>query len=232
MSRPVLRLVDPAHAATLDQGPTGPPQALELREVFRTHSAYVATLAFRLLGRDGEIDDVVQEVFLSALSGLRRLQSPRAVRSWLATVTARKVARRIRGRRLRALFFRAPVDVDYEAIASPDADPEQRAQVARLYAALDGMPAAERVAWALRHVEGERLEDVARLTGCSLATAKRRIASAQRRLERTWSDEGDDRLAEQVAGAPRLVRAAWDEGRAYRVLARVERARHLRGVAR
>jgi RNA polymerase sigma-70 factor (ECF subfamily) len=173
----------------LDQDPPGGPPALELREVFRTHSAYVATLAFRLLGRDDEIDDVVQEVFLSALSGLRRLQSARAVRSWLATVTARKVARRIRGRRLRALFFRAPVDVDYEAVASPDADPEQRAQVARLYATLDGMPAAERVAWALRHVEGERLDDVARLTGCSLATAKRRIASAQQRLERTWSDE-------------------------------------------
>jgi RNA polymerase sigma-70 factor (ECF subfamily) len=122
---------------------------------------------------------------------LQRLQSSRAVRSWLATVTARKVARKIRGRRVRALFFGAPAaaDVDYEAIASPDAGPEQRVQVARLYEALDGMPAAERVAWALRHVEGERLEDVARLVGCSLATAKRRIASAQQRLERTWSDE-------------------------------------------
>src|SRR5262245_5650468 len=104
MPRPVLRVVDPRRPASLDQESSGPPPSVELREVFRTHSAYVATLAFRLLGRDDELDDVVQEVFLSALSGLRRLQSARAVRSWLATVTARKVARRIRGRRLRALF--------------------------------------------------------------------------------------------------------------------------------
>lgn len=73
MCRPVLKLVDPARAATADQGLGGPPPSLELREVFRTHSAYVATLAFRLLGRDDEIDDMVQEVFLSALSGLRHV---------------------------------------------------------------------------------------------------------------------------------------------------------------
>jgi transmembrane sensor len=42
----------------------------------------------------------------------------------------------------------------------------------------------------------------------------------------------DDRLAEQIAAARPLVRATWDEGRAHRVLARVERAKHRRSVAR
>lgn len=185
MPRPALKLVD----STNDLNPDEESPSLELRDVFRAHSAYVANLAFRLLGRDDEVDDVIQEVFLSALSGLRNLQSARAVRSWLATVTARKVARRIRRRRLWALFFWASDDTEYEEVASPDADPEQRAQVARLYAALDAMPASERVAWALRHIEGERLEDVARLVGCSLATAKRRIAAAQQRLDRWRSNE-------------------------------------------
>src|SRR5262249_48493994 len=138
MSRPVLHLVGSrtGGAPEPEVEASGPP-SLELRDVFRAHSAYVATLAFRLLGRDDEVDDVVQDVFLSALSGMQRLRSAGAVRSWLSTVTARKVARRIRGRRLRAVFFGASSEVDYEDVASTDADPEQRAQVARLYAALD-----------------------------------------------------------------------------------------------
>jgi RNA polymerase sigma-70 factor (ECF subfamily) len=54
---------------------------------------------------------------------------------------------------------------------------------------LDELPAAERLAWTLRHVEGERLEQVARQCGCSLATAKRRIAAAQDAIEQAVSDD-------------------------------------------
>ena len=42
----------------------------------------------------------------------------------------------------------------------------------------------DRLAWTLRNVEQEPLDAVAQACGCSLATAKRRIASAQAVLER------------------------------------------------
>jgi RNA polymerase sigma-70 factor (ECF subfamily) len=50
----------------------------------------------------------------------------------------------------------------------------------RMYRALDGLPVNQRLAWSLRHIEGERLETVALLCHCSLATAKRRIVAAQK----------------------------------------------------
>jgi hypothetical protein len=53
---------------------------------------------------------------------------------------------------------------------------------------LDGMPANQRIAWSLRHIEGEPLENVASLAGCSLATAKRRIAAAAAHIEGAFSD--------------------------------------------
>ena len=53
-----------------------------------------------------------------------------------------------------------------------------------VYRALDAISAPERVAWTLRHVEGESLEEVALLCDCSLATAKRRIASAHEKIKR------------------------------------------------
>jgi RNA polymerase sigma-70 factor (ECF subfamily) len=45
------------------------------------------------------------------------------------------------------------------------------------------VPTEQRIAWALRHVEGEALEDVARACACSLATVKRRIAAVEEQLQ-------------------------------------------------
>ena len=66
---------------------------------------------------------------------------------------------------------------------------EQRALLARIYRTLDEIDDRSRIAWILRHVEGERLEDVADACGCSLATAKRRIAAAQARLVEVFGDD-------------------------------------------
>ena len=67
-------------------------------------------------------------------------------------------------------------------IASDDASPEVKLLLARIYAALDAMPVEQRLAWSLRHLAGEPLDEVAALCGCSLATAKRYIASANEAL--------------------------------------------------
>jgi RNA polymerase sigma-70 factor (ECF subfamily) len=75
-------------------------------------------------------------------------------------------------------------------LADPGAGPEERQLVIEVYRALDCLPARERVAWTLRNVEGETLERVAVLCGCSLATAKRRIASAHHKLRRDLKGRG------------------------------------------
>jgi len=164
-----------------------PAPVMSLDEAYRRYASYVAVVAMRLLGRDDEIDDVVQEVFLEAVRGLQRLREQGALKGWLATVAVRVAGRRLRRRRLRGLLGldRSP---GYLELASHDAPPDQRAMVARVYLLLDRIPVRERLAWTLRHVEGEPLDEVARLCGCSLATAKRRIAKARARLDR-WIAE-------------------------------------------
>jgi RNA polymerase sigma-70 factor (ECF subfamily) len=156
--------------------------APDLEALFRRYSRYVAAVALRLLGRDDEIDDVVQEVFLAALRGLGRLREPEAIKGWLATVAVRIARRKLWRRRVRTMLGlnHAP---DYQRLAAESAAPDERAMVASVYQLLDSLPVRERLAWTLRHVEGEPLERVAALCGCSLATVKRRIAAAQKRLQ-------------------------------------------------
>jgi len=54
---------------------------------------------------------------------------------------------------------------------------------------LDELPVDDRMAFALHLIEGETVERIAELCGCSLATAKRRVARAQRAIEEKLGDE-------------------------------------------
>jgi len=152
-------------------------EAASLDEFFRRYAPYVAKIGHRLLGRSEDVDDLVQDVFLAAHKGIRQLRDPDAIRGWLATVAVRTARRRLRTRRLRGAVG-LDDECDYGDIASGEASPEQRAILASVYQVLDGLPVNQRLAWTLRYIEGERLERVAELCGCSLATAKRRIKAA------------------------------------------------------
>ena len=161
--------------------------ALDLDGLFRRYSPYVAAIAHRLLGRDEDVDDTIQEVFVAAVRGVHAVRDPAAIRGWLARVTVRVARQRLRKRRVR-VFLGLDEPVVYDAVVDRSASAEQRALVSRVYSILDGMPANQRIAWALRHIEGEPLENVASLSGCSLATAKRRISAAAQKLEEAFGD--------------------------------------------
>ncbi len=154
-----------------------------LDSLYEQYATFVGAMASRILGRAVEVDDVVQDVFACAVRGLRRREDAREIRGWLAKVTVRRCVRQLRFRRLWALVDMAPTP-SYDRLADPAAGPEERQLLVEVYRALDRLPSGERVAWVLRNVEGETLERVALLAGCSLATAKRRIASAHDKLRR------------------------------------------------
>lgn len=154
--------------------------------LFHRHASYVAGVATRLLGRDHEVDDVVQDVFLIALRGLHALREPEAARAWLTKVAVRLSIRRLRWRRVRRTLG-MDATPGYEELPDHSLAPEQRAIMARVYALLDRLPAADRVAWTLRHVDGQSAEAVARLCGCSLATAKRRIGRVDQAVRQELS---------------------------------------------
>jgi RNA polymerase sigma-70 factor (ECF subfamily) len=152
-----------------------------LAALYTEHARYVAWFASRLLPRQDEVEDVVQEVFVIAAKNLESLNDPPKVRGWLKTVTLRRAGRLLRWRRVRARFGIARDAGGIENfVAAPGANPEDRAALRELLLVLDRMPTDLRIAWSLRYMHEETVESVAELTSCSLATAKRRIAAAQR----------------------------------------------------
>lgn len=149
--------------------------------LYRRHVRRVTNAVTRIAGRTADADDAVQEAFLVAFTRLDALRDPGAFRGWIAQIAVNEVRGRLRKRRwMRRFGLGRDEDDDacLEALASAEATPEMRAELARLDAVLARMDPELRMAWMLRHVEGWELTEVATALGCSLATAKRRLAEA------------------------------------------------------
>ncbi len=151
--------------------------------LFRRHAAMVNGLAYRLVGRDADLDDLVQDCFAEAWRSLGRLAEPAAFSTWLGSIVVRTAHKLIRRRRLLARLGLGPgCRVDLDELIAPSAPADVRAELRSVYAVVESLPAAPRVAFVLRRVEGLALEEIANLTGASLATVKRRIADGERRI--------------------------------------------------
>ncbi|MEO8902662.1 MAG: sigma-70 family RNA polymerase sigma factor [Polyangiaceae bacterium] len=156
---------------------------LAFEALYRRHAGFALNLAVRIQGTAHDAEDIVHDAFLKANECLAELRDGAAFRGWLGSIVVRLVRTRLRRRRLlNSLGLASPEPIELDAIASPNADPESRVLLAQVYSLLQTLPADDRIAWTLRYVDHHRLEAVAELVNCSLATAKRRISRAQRYL--------------------------------------------------
>ncbi len=154
-----------------------------LERLYRRHAPFAFKLAVRLQGSSHDVEDVVHDAFLKAQARVSSLKDPALFKGWLGSIVVNEVRLRMRrGRLLRALRLQSAEPVELDSLASDAASPEVLAQLAQVYSLLRQMATDDRIAWTLRFVERQRLEEVAELTGCSLATVKRRLLSAQRFL--------------------------------------------------
>ena len=127
--------------------------------------------------------DVLQAVWMTAFRGLRRLDDPAALRSWLYRVTRGHAVDHVRRDSARASAERGLADESTE-IASSEAEPrfdaEDAALLHRLLATLD---VRHREVLVLHFLEDMPVDQVANVVGCPPGTVKSRIYHAKRALK-------------------------------------------------
>ncbi|MFT3766779.1 MAG: sigma-70 family RNA polymerase sigma factor [Minicystis sp.] len=174
---PLAGADDAALARAAASGAPGAPEA-----VWDRFSPMVRRVLRRSMGPGAEVEDLVQEVFLSFFRQVRELRDPAAVESFFFGIAIRVARAEIRKRRVRRWLRLTDDGALPEEIEAPAEDAEAREAIARLYAILDQSDAEGRLAFVLRHIEGLELPDVAEALGVSLATAKRRLARVSARI--------------------------------------------------
>ena len=153
--------------------------------LFQRHVRLALGLAHRIMARDSEVDDLVQDSFLYAFERLGTLENPQAFAAWLGSIVVRTASKRLRRRRLLVrLGIRHDQPIEPDDVVSRVAPPDVGAELRRVYGLLHRLPAEERVALVLRRVEGLEIPQIAEQMGISMSTVKRRLNSAEARLER------------------------------------------------
>lgn len=149
--------------------------------LFDRYGPHVRRVLARVLGPDPELGDLLQDVFVAALASIHRLVDPSALKAWLTQMAVYTARARIR-RRSRWRFLRFLPDDELPETPVPELDVEGNQALAAVYRVLAELPPLERIALALRVLDGMELSAVAAACGVSLATIKRRLARAQERF--------------------------------------------------
>lgn len=170
------------------------------RELFRKHRARVHACLYRVLGANRDMDDLLQDAFIQVFQSLKGWRAEASLATWIDRVAVRVAYRYLSQRKS------APPTLELvDDVVAPGPSGARRASaregVRRLYAALDALPPAARVAFALHELEGRPMAEVASLTGASVTATKLRVWRARRAL--TAKAAADPVLRELLAEGPR-----------------------------
>jgi RNA polymerase sigma-70 factor (ECF subfamily) len=166
---------------------------------FDRYAVHVRRVLARVLGPDPDLLDLVQDVFVTALESIHKLDEPRALRAWLTQIAVFSARTRIRRRtRWRFLRFVPSDELPDLPLAAIDYDGSEALRA--VYRVLARLETDDRIAFALRFIEGMELADVASSCQVSLATIKRRLSRAQSSFREAARPE--PALAEWLGGVP------------------------------
>lgn len=144
----------------------------------RRYTPMMRAYTQRMLNASSDVDDIVQEAFITAWQRFSELDDPAKVKSWLMRIVSRKAVDRIRT--LRPLLDVDDMDRPAPSNASPAQVIEARQGVAALGAVLRELPDAQRECWVLREMGGYSYDEIAEELGISVSTARGLLARARK----------------------------------------------------
>ncbi len=143
--------------------PPPPQEPREIGALYRAHAQTVARWAARLGGPTADVEDIVQEVFLTAHRLLDGFRGEAKITTWLFRITHNQVRHQRRKQRYRR-FLRGSADDVAGQLPSPRLTPiqelEQRQATTTVYRVLDGMSEKYRTAFILfelEHLSGDEI---------------------------------------------------------------------------
>jgi len=186
-------LAGPAHNDNIDE------QALVKRfrqgdntafdTIVEVYSADIAALANRLLGWPGEVEDVVQNIFLAAFLGLKKFRCDCSLKTWLFTITINQCRNYRYRQMLRLRLFSRAADRISPAPAQPaDKTPMDREAFDRVRTAVKALPAKYREPLVLTYLQQLPASQICRVLGISQSNLQVRLSRARKRLKQDLAE--------------------------------------------
>jgi RNA polymerase sigma-70 factor (ECF subfamily) len=149
-------------------------------EIVRRHRDRLWAVAIRTLGDREEAADAVQDALVSAFRSAERFRGDSAVTTWLHRIVVNACLDRVRRRQSRPTV--SLDDDNHQAIARGAALPYDSDTALTVQAALQQLPAEQRVALVLLDMHGYSVAEIAAMLDVAEGTIKSRCARGRARL--------------------------------------------------
>lgn len=152
------------------------------RPLVRRYERMVRSVIRRLIAAEHEVDELAQQVFVTAYESLAQYTGDARFSTWLCQIALNKGRDALRTRRRRPEVDIVDLDIESTA-AGPDGRLETKQHDAQLQAALKRLKPADREVIVFKYIAGFSYEDVARTLGCTPEAAKVRSHRAREELK-------------------------------------------------
>ncbi len=167
------------------------------RLLFERERGRVQAVLFRIVGPGAHLDDLLQDAFVEIFRSLDTFRGEASLSTWVTRCTVRVAYDHFR-RKSRVPRLEPVTDLE-AALPSAEQRVLHREAARRLYALLDRLKPAQRIAFTLHALDGKALKDVASLMDASVVATKLRVYRARVLIER--SAKNDPLLREFVREA-------------------------------
>ncbi len=154
------------------------PERARLQRLFTEHYAWVWRAVRRLGVEESAVDDVVQQVYITANRRLDRIR-PGAERAYLFGIAQRLAANARRSERRDRGTATADLDTEPASGRSPEQLVDLKERRERLDRWLDDLAPELRAPFVLFELEGHSLAEIAEVLGMPLGTVKTRLRRAR-----------------------------------------------------
>lgn len=144
------------------------------------HAPACLRFATRMLGNRDDAEDATQEAIVRAYRALAVYDGRATFRAWLFAILVNRCRSMLTTRARRERWFRTDEAAVASATVSADLNAELRIELTR---ALATLPAEQREAFLLKHVEQLEYTEIAAVTGVGVSALKMRVQRACTRLK-------------------------------------------------
>lgn len=183
--------------------------------IFKRHRRLVLGVLGHLLGRDPELEDVLQSTFVEVFRSLERFEGRSKLSSWIARVALHVGFHHLRRRKSRPGEYAGDRSLLDLADGAPRTDPsalvERRELAQHVYDILSRMAPKKRAVFILSEFEGMPQEEIAEVVGTNVATVRTRLFYARREF---WQKAHGDPVLSEYAPRARSAQkdASGDQG--------------------
>lgn len=153
------------------------------RSLFRAYRGQVTRILLRVLGPNEELEDVVQEVFVSVHRALPSFRGDAKFTTWLYRVSVNVARMHLRKKKSRPrLVGLGAENYDVPTMNTPVDDINRQRRIEALYRAVDKLSEKKREVLVLHDFQGMATNDIADVISIPVATVRTRLFHARQEI--------------------------------------------------